>query len=373
MTLVRVVALASALMPSTYLLRARITKGGEVTRMLTGSTEKNEISSSSFNSASNPSTETSQTTQLPHMDPWSLSASVAGLASLTLEIGKLLGGYVSDVKSAPQDADKLHAEVTALAQALDRLVEFLRREDTTGPEFKDTSVLCSIIVMCQKQINVLYKKLGKQENEKTSKVAGIIEGMKWPFQKEEFESTVRSLNRFTQTFEFSLTIENWYIPSRSGSMGLLTRSSSLLSKTSSEVLSKLDENMNQIQGLMKMLPAIPMEMQRLSSQIAEVQGAVAEFANAGEDIRKIMLGVDRVEETLKGIRRRTSSMTLLIKLTTTDKAVNDNMAEFHLLPLHEPQTKSPSELLIAVASLVIVSSIWLIMPRSLSSFKKSNI
>ncbi|CCX31582.1 Similar to predicted protein [Aspergillus terreus NIH2624]; acc. no. XP_001213559 [Pyronema omphalodes CBS 100304] len=163
--------------------------------------------------------------------------------------------------------------------------------------------------------------------------------MKWPFQKEEFESTVRSLNRFTQTFEFSLTIENC----------------SLLSKTSSEVLSKLDENMNQIQGLMKMLPAIPMEMQRLSSQIAEVQGAVAEFANAGEDIRKIMLGVDRVEETLK------------------DKAVNDNMAEFHLLPLHEPQTKSPSELLIAVASLVIVSSIWLIMPRSLSSFKKSNI
>ncbi|CCX31584.1 hypothetical protein FPQ18DRAFT_418713 [Pyronema domesticum] len=142
------------------------------------------------------------------MVPFSLSASVAGLIGLAIETSKILGGFVADVKNAPDDARTLHMEITAFCQVLEKLVTFLRNEDLKGISFDETSALCSIISSCEEQIQGLYKKLG-QRSATTSRIGGIIERIKWPFQKEDFEATVPSITRFTQVFQFSLTIDNW--------------------------------------------------------------------------------------------------------------------------------------------------------------------
>jgi hypothetical protein len=61
------------------------------------------------------------TPELNIMDPLSLSASVAGLLSLGMELGKVLGRFISDVKSARQDATELNIKVSALCNVLDEL------------------------------------------------------------------------------------------------------------------------------------------------------------------------------------------------------------------------------------------------------------
>jgi hypothetical protein len=38
------------------------------------------------------------------MDPFSISTGVAGFLSLAIELTEIIGGYIGDVKSAPEDA-----------------------------------------------------------------------------------------------------------------------------------------------------------------------------------------------------------------------------------------------------------------------------
>jgi hypothetical protein len=67
-------------------------------------------------------------------DPLSISASVAGLLSLTIELTKSLNNYISGVKSAPEDSKRLCTETEALSAVLEKLVKFLRDQDKEGDE-----------------------------------------------------------------------------------------------------------------------------------------------------------------------------------------------------------------------------------------------
>ncbi|KAI5789891.1 hypothetical protein FPQ18DRAFT_410872 [Pyronema domesticum] len=98
------------------------------------------------------------------MDPFTLSTGVAGFLSLAIEISKILGAYVSDVKHAPEDAGNLLVEVDALCRVLEQLVEFLRNDAKGLNNFDSTSALRVMIDSCHKQIHDLYQKLRKPQN-----------------------------------------------------------------------------------------------------------------------------------------------------------------------------------------------------------------
>jgi hypothetical protein len=149
------------------------------------------------------------------MDPFTLSTGVVGFLSLAFQITQILNDYVSRLKSAPQEAQTLLMEVTTLSLVLDQLVKFLQSEDAKGNSFNQTSVLCSVMMVCQSNIEGLYKKLDgvygadKAKREKlhgVEMVARIFERLKWPFSKVECQQIVKTLHRCTQTFEFSLTV-----------------------------------------------------------------------------------------------------------------------------------------------------------------------
>jgi uncharacterized protein Yka (UPF0111/DUF47 family) len=142
------------------------------------------------------------------MDAFTISTGVAGFLSLALEISKILKAYVDGVKSAPEEARNLLAEVTALCHALEQLMRFLRK-DYKG-NFAETSALVVAIEACKDQITELYKKIEKIEvNCEKSKIAQVMERLKWPLRKEYYDRTISNVQRFTQTFQFSLTISNW--------------------------------------------------------------------------------------------------------------------------------------------------------------------
>jgi hypothetical protein len=145
------------------------------------------------------------------MDPFTISTGVAGFLGLALEITKILGTYIGEAKSAPEDAHNLVMEVTSLCHVLKEMVQFLRKDATEIGSFQPTSALCVVIGACQAKIEDLYKKLEKLQVKSDNKVAGLIERLKWPLKKEDYQDTILTLHRFIQTFQFSLTVSNWLV------------------------------------------------------------------------------------------------------------------------------------------------------------------
>jgi hypothetical protein len=132
------------------------------------------------------------------MDPLSLSASVAGLLSLALEVTKTLHAYISDVKSAPQDACELETEVSALCHSLETIVGMLRSEDVEGKAFDDQSILRSVISACQGHIESILKMVSKL---RSIGKAGPMAWMAGPFKKDECQRSIQTLHPYVQTLQ----------------------------------------------------------------------------------------------------------------------------------------------------------------------------
>ena len=142
------------------------------------------------------------------MDPFTISTGLVGLLSLTLEISRILSTYTSGVKNAPKDARSVLTEISSLSHVLEQLTKFLQAEETNtkcSGRFRETSALCSVIAICKNHIETLYRKLKFQGTPQRD----LLHRLKWPFEKDECAELVDVLHRCSQTFTFSLTIENW--------------------------------------------------------------------------------------------------------------------------------------------------------------------
>jgi hypothetical protein len=114
------------------------------------------------------------------MDPLGLSASVAGLLSLALEVTKILNGYIGGVVSAPQEALELNTEITALHHVLRSIIDVLRKEDIENETvtFDRQSIMCSVISACESHIKIWCKRLAKLQS------FDMMARLTWPFKKD---------------------------------------------------------------------------------------------------------------------------------------------------------------------------------------------
>lgn len=136
------------------------------------------------------------------------AASVAGLISLALEITKVTYSYTKDVHDAPKEASEFHSELCALKQSLVQLQEFLQRRKARQT-FTNTSTLLESTVFCEKELNYLKPRLDNLE--KVYKEKKLFRRMAWPFKKEEHVFVLRRIKDYTQIFNFSVSLEGWYV------------------------------------------------------------------------------------------------------------------------------------------------------------------
>lgn len=90
-----------------------------------------------------------------------MTASVAGLLSLTIRVSQILYEQVHTLKNAPKDAKKLLEEMELLRQVLTSLEGFLDSQSSQGRPFKETSVFIKAVGGCKTQISVVKIKLDK--------------------------------------------------------------------------------------------------------------------------------------------------------------------------------------------------------------------
>ena len=140
------------------------------------------------------------------MDPFTISTGIRGFLSLAIELVDILTEYTNTVKPAaiPSDARKLLTEVASLTQVLKQLTDFLKKPEH-DIDFRETSVLCSIVEICDVRIKNLHSKLDKFQS------IGKTQGQwSWPFTKQECLDIAQTLQHCAETIQLSLTISNGY-------------------------------------------------------------------------------------------------------------------------------------------------------------------
>ncbi|KAF8461536.1 hypothetical protein BDZ91DRAFT_683925, partial [Kalaharituber pfeilii] len=169
------------------------------------------------------------------MGPFTLATGITGFLAIALDVGKILSDYISQYSSVPTDAQTLLEEITALSDVLKQLVKFLEEKDVKQ-DFHETSVLCRVIDLCKDKITSLRSILVKLK-----KSGGFPDRLRWPFRKQECMDLALTLHHCAQTLQFSLTIANC----------------ELLSKTSKEVIAKLSDQRQWMDNLTLSLSNVP--------------------------------------------------------------------------------------------------------------------
>lgn len=137
-------------------------------------------------------------------DPLSITASVAGLLSLTIQVSQMLYAQVHVIKHAPGDARDLLQECQAIEAALKKLVSFLRKHKIEDNEFGPDSMFANAIQGCTTKIRDIQSKVDKLNSHG---LGSLIERGKWFYQKDERYEIVATLHRSLSIFQLSLSME----------------------------------------------------------------------------------------------------------------------------------------------------------------------
>lgn len=140
------------------------------------------------------------------MDPLSIAASVAGIAGLAIQIAPGLKSYFSNVKHAQEDVARYANEVYGLFEVCKQLHVFLKTDaansfETTGSVLSRTVVSCQD---CLRELARILQSKGPEKPDWTKKV-------KWPIYKKQVDEIISRLVRYTQLFQFALTVEGWCV------------------------------------------------------------------------------------------------------------------------------------------------------------------
>lgn len=140
-------------------------------------------------------------------DPLSVTASIAGLCGLAIQLMGLTAEYVKGVKDAPKTVEEFHQEATALQAVLDDLKSYLQKTPPTNT-FEDGSVMRVAIKNCEKKLREIKGKLEKNSISNT-RVSRGLHRLTWPFEEKGCRQATESLHRYVSIFQFPLIIKGW--------------------------------------------------------------------------------------------------------------------------------------------------------------------
>lgn len=138
------------------------------------------------------------------MDLVSGAASVGAVIDLSAKVASLCVQYLDAVKSAKEDIKRLQKKVDSIRNILGALEQRLEGLDET--RLSTTRKLRESLQECLVQLRELETRLEPSKTRKTmSRFGG--RALKWPFRSKEIEKIVATLEKYEQTFSFSLQID----------------------------------------------------------------------------------------------------------------------------------------------------------------------
>ena len=137
------------------------------------------------------------------MDPLSVTASIAGIASLSGEVVHYLYKYAKAVRKSQGEL----LDLIAATEALSSVLRSCSKPSSGNHEdlFPAGSVGDLIKQRCSKDLNALLTQLTTIDGKST--VAKLL----WPFRKEDFQEAASRIREYASTFEFAVTLDGRYV------------------------------------------------------------------------------------------------------------------------------------------------------------------
>jgi Fungal N-terminal domain of STAND proteins len=136
-------------------------------------------------------------------------SSIVTVVQIAGSIAKLCGGYISDVKDARQDIERLQQKAATLHDVLQKLME-ASDVKKRKPLNLSNEVMISI-KQCSQDLERLQKKLQPKTGQKTMSKVGL-RALKWPLSKASVNDDVRMIEGYLTIFNAALQLGHLYVP-----------------------------------------------------------------------------------------------------------------------------------------------------------------
>ncbi|KAL2399710.1 Ankyrin-1 [Exophiala dermatitidis] len=224
------------------------------------------------------------------MDGVSVASGVAGLLTLALQVSETIVVYVNSVKERSKNIQELHNELLLLGEVLSGLRDFLQSESARKSIFATNSVLHRALQDCRSRIERIGDKLKVSNG---GKVSRTLEKLMWPFEQKEVMHMVENLRRYTQTFQFALTIEGCTLLATS-------------SDAATEGLQKMLDESRRIREMSAQIGLSTEEVSKRAAQLEQIIALLPMLAQTAVDVTGIAQTARLAE--LRDQERRTSDI-----------------------------------------------------------------
>ncbi|EXJ57084.1 hypothetical protein A1O7_07428 [Cladophialophora yegresii CBS 114405] len=237
------------------------------------------------------------------MDGVSVASSIAGLVTLTLQVGGTVATYVTAIRERSKNARELQDELLLLGEVLSNLRDFLNSGKAAGRSFDSYSVLSKAIRDCRQRIERIGHRLKPPPD--GGRFVRAIDQLRWPFEQREVMQMVDNLKRYSQTFQFAFTIEGF----------------NLLSKSSEDATKGLQEMLQvskKISELSAQMGLSTEESSKRAAQLEHIIALVPMLAKTAADVNEISQAA-RLAELREQERRTTDILDWLAPVSSLHK------------------------------------------------------
>jgi hypothetical protein len=130
--------------------------------------------------------------------------SIIGLICTAISLTTTIAGYASGVKNAPKEVEELSRELLNLQEVFEQLADLVEDEKDS---FAEVSALYNAAGDYVLKLGTLRVKLDKARDAKGS--YKIFARLKWPLDATENQTMLQDLQRYTQLFQYALTVKGW--------------------------------------------------------------------------------------------------------------------------------------------------------------------
>lgn len=141
-------------------------------------------------------------------DPVSITTGVIRLHYLTIALANILQ---ENNEELPKEVKDVEQHTKALAETLTELHNFLRSDECAEIVFHADSGLSTVLQGCQLRLENLENKLRKWNTKFSSSLSSSAVRLTGAMGQGECIEASQWLQDFTQTFQFCLVNNNWYV------------------------------------------------------------------------------------------------------------------------------------------------------------------
>lgn len=145
----------------------------------------------------------------PDMDPLSVSASIIGITTAAVRVGRLLKPFIDGAYGAPTSARSVLMEVTGIYAYLHQLRGFLIGNEEAAKSRRSLIMIEQVIIVFTDCVSIFSELEQTLESLKTGEHMRLIDRMKWVSKETALSKLIARLQASKASLNFMLTILTW--------------------------------------------------------------------------------------------------------------------------------------------------------------------